>query len=128
MSTSDVFNTATKAMSRFGDTPLCGVVGSFEVRDQGNVTVYLDDRQQPAQALLAWMWLLAGREIRHWHGHSYTFVEVSGSLYGVQWTIWSTFAGDDARVLCEHDDDRGLVWLHRLREVQIRQTAAAVTL
>lgn len=126
MSTLDVFDTATKAMSVFVDVPLAGHVYSLHASTNGEVQVYLDDQEQPAQALLAWMWMLATREIRHWHNNGKTFVQVSGSLGGINWRLWSTFEGDDERVLCQHDDDRGPISLHRLREVQIRQLAAAV--
>lgn len=127
MSTIDVFNTATKAMSVFVDVPLAGHAYSMQAYANATVSVYLDDEERPAQALLAWMGMLDKREIRHWHSNGKMFVEVSGSLRGVHWRLWSTFVGDDERVLCEHGDDRGPVLLHRLREVQIRQTAAAVS-
>jgi hypothetical protein len=126
MSTIDVFNTATNAMSVFVDVPLAGHAYSIQATAYGEAKVYLDDGQQPAQALLAWMGMLSKREIRHWHSDGRLFVEVTGTLGGVNWNLWSTFEGHDQRVLCDHDDDRGSVSLHRLRAVQIRQIAAAV--
>lgn len=127
MSTIDVFNTAVTAMSAFGDMPLGGDIYRIAADVHGNVDVTFEDRTQPAEALLAWTYMLANRRMQHWHANGKAFVDVAGSWHDINWHLWSTFEGEDARVLCDgHESDLGAAQLvHRLREVQIRQTARA---
>lgn len=128
MTTIDVFQRAVTAMSTFGDIPLGGEVYRFDAAY--DVRFQLDEKAQPAQALLAWLGSLSGvgylgDRLSHHHANGKVFVTVEGKRDGLNWDIWSTFEGDDAAVLCEHDDDHGPLSVHRLRAVQMRQLAVA---
>jgi hypothetical protein len=127
VTTTDVFSTTVKAMSTFVMVPLAGEVVRMDTW-RNEVDLYLNHDEQAAQALLAWLWWMLGATL--WHRHSATndkiFVHVRGSLDGADWDLWTTFQGDDMAVLCDHVDDEGPLSVHRLRKLQMRQTAALV--
>ena len=129
MSTTDVFSTLVTTMTHFADTPWCGEVESASANCYGSAMVALDDQKQPAQSLLAWLYTLgADRKLRHHHAAGMVFVGVEGEWHGVRLDVYATFHRVDAAVLCDHGDDHGPISVHRLRQVQMRQTAAlAVT-
>lgn len=125
MSTNDVFSAAVTAMTHFGDVPWCGEIESISADCFDSVMVALDDRKQPAQSLLAWLYTLdPDRKLRHHHAGGVVFVIVASEWHGLRLDVFATFRGEDAAVLCEHEDDRGPISVHRLRAVQMRQTAA----
>lgn len=124
MTTNDVFSTAVKAMSTFVSVPLSGQVNRLDAWSN-EVDLYLNRDAQGAQALLAWLWWMPGATL--YHRHSATsdsvFVHVRGSLDGAAWNVWTAFQGDDMAVLCDHAADEGPLSVHRLRKLQMRQTA-----
>lgn len=130
MTTATLFQDAVTAMSSFGDIAWGGEACRINVTPQV-VMIELEDDAHPAQALLSWLGSLSGtdiigRRLYHHHGNGRLFACVGGNRAGLAWDVYATFTGDDAAMLCEYDDDRGPLHVHRLRAVQMRQLAASV--
>lgn len=125
MTTNDVFSFATKAMAHFDDVPLGGEVAYLSVGRSGSIGVGLDEDRQPAGALLAWFYGLDDRQMFTFEGSGETGVVVAGSRDGVRWSLHATFTGEDAKLL-DGEDLKPAVLVHRLRQVQMRQSAALV--
>jgi hypothetical protein len=129
MATKDVFAAAVAAMSTAVEVPLAGEIVKLDAWAD-EVNIFLDPKVQPAQALLAWLWWLPGARLDHRHAaeRDHLYVHVRVSLGGVKWDVWSVFSGEDAALLCvdDHDNGEGPLSVHRLRQLQMRQTAALV--
>ena len=127
MSTNDTFAAIVTTMTHFADTPWCGEVESISANCYDGVMVALDDQKQPAQSLLSWLYTLGtDRRLTHHHSAGFVFVSVAGDWRGLRLDVYATFRREDAAALCEGCDDRGPIEVHRLRQVQMRQLAAAV--
>lgn len=127
MSTKDVFSAAVAAMSTAVEVPLAGEVVKLDAWAD-EVNIFLHREAQSAQALLAWLWWLPGARLVHRHStDAHLYVNVRASVGGVKWDVWSAFDGADAELLCEHEHDGNQpLSVHRLRWLQMRQTAALV--
>lgn len=125
MTTNDVFSFATKAMAHFDDVPWGGEVYDIDASRYGSVMLGLDS-EQAAQALLSWLYVIPGAQLIHQHSGDTVIATVLGQWHGMRTRLHAAFDDLDAIMLCCRKDDHAgdSLMVHRLRQVQMRQTAA----